>query len=73
MSKKVNGTLAIYYGVGGLLTGVGGMGAFIYLMVKDFVQSQHFHWGHLLLAFFMLLIAVGGYALVRVGREELND
>lgn len=73
MSKKVNGTLAIYYGVGGLLTGVGGAGALVYLIIKDVVENQPVRWDYLLLAFFSLLIAFGGYALIKVGREELKD
>ncbi|HCZ35776.1 MAG TPA: hypothetical protein DHV26_07595 [Cytophagales bacterium] len=74
VQKRVNGGLAIYYGMGAGALSVASLVALIVWIVKVFLGKTEFSWG----AVILLPIVIFGfgfmaYALLRVGYEELED
>lgn len=74
LGKKINGNLAIYYGIGSSLTAVGALVGTIVMLIKKLIGSTDLTWWALLM---MLIIGIVlgfiGYSLLRVGNEELED
>lgn len=74
VQKRVNGGLAIYYGMGAGALTIGSLVAFIVWIVKVFLGKTEFSWGAVILIP-ILIFGFGfmAYALLRVGYEELED
>ncbi|TXH30252.1 MAG: hypothetical protein E6Q96_01990 [Cyclobacteriaceae bacterium] len=74
VQKRVNGGLAIYYGMGTALGVVAGFIGFIVWIIKVVLGKVEFSWGAAIIIP-VILIAMGAmaYSLLRVGYEELED
>jgi hypothetical protein len=74
VQRRVNGGLAIYYGMGAGGLAVVSLVAFIVWIVKVFLGKTEFSWGAVILIP-ILIFGFGfmAYALLRVGYEELED
>ncbi|GHM98987.1 hypothetical protein WSM22_04770 [Cytophagales bacterium WSM2-2] len=73
ISRRVNGSMAIYYGAGLLITAFGILVAGAIWFYKNLISETDFSWWSL----FGILLALtafglGGYSLVRTGQEELE-
>ena len=73
ISRRINGSLAIYYGVGLIITALGGLAVAGFWIYKCIVSENEFSWWSL----FGIIIAtaafgLGGYSLLRTGSEELE-
>jgi predicted permease len=72
--KRVNGGIAIYYGIASLLAAVAGIIGTIVWLFKIFTDQTDFSWGTL--ATLVIATAVSGfigYSILRVGFEELEE
>ena len=71
--NKVNGGIAIYYGIGsiiGAIAGVIGIGIWLF---KTFTDQADFSWWTLVgLIIITAVLGVIGYSILRVGHEELE-
>ncbi len=72
--KRINGGLAIYYGIGGLVTGAGILIYFFTWLYEVFFGDREFSLGACLglLIVSMIFLAIG-YSILRVGYEELEE
>lgn len=72
--KKVNGGIAIYYGIGAILGAIVvliGFGNWLYMVFSD---QTDFSWGILIgLATMTVVLGFIGSAILRVGYEELEE
>ena len=72
--RKINGGIAIYYGIGavvGAIAGVIGIGIWLF---KVFAHQTNFSWGILAtLAIISVVLGVVGYSILRVGYEEIEE
>jgi hypothetical protein len=72
--NRVNGGIAIYYGIGsiiGAIAGVVGLGVWLF---KVFTDQINFSWGTLAtITIITAALGVIGYSIVRVGYEEIEE
>jgi uncharacterized membrane protein YhdT len=78
MSKKlksrVNGGLAIYFGIGSLISTVLCFIVLILMTYKSVFQTVSYTWGvYLWCAFLIVLFGAMAYALLRIGYEEIEN
>ena len=71
--NRVNGGIAIYYGIGsiaGAISGLVGIGTWLF---KVFTDQTNFSWGTLIgLTVITAVLGVIGYSILRVGYEEIE-
>ena len=77
MSKKlinrVNGGIAIYYGIGSIMGAISGVIGISIWIFKVFNGQTNFSWGTLIaLTIITSALGVIGYSIVRVGYEEIE-
>ena len=71
--KRINAGISIYYGVGCLLAGFGGLVAIFVLLYKTLTGTSELSWGFLI--FLVIVTAVMGalgYSILRVAFEEVE-
>jgi predicted RND superfamily exporter protein len=74
LQRRINGGLAIYYGMGAAITTVMGLVGFIVWIVKVVLGKVEFNWAAAILIPLLILgIGLFAYAMLRVGYEELED
>lgn len=74
LQRRVNGGLAIYFGIGSLFATVICFVVLLVMAYQSIFQQSNFTWGiFLLFAFFLICSAGMAYALLRVGYEEIED
>lgn len=74
IQKRVNGGLAIYYGMGSILTAIGSVIALFVRLFKVWNGTAEFSWSLLIiLLVFTAIVGFVGYLLLRVGYEEIED
>lgn len=74
ITKRVDGGMAIYYGIGSIIVAAGSFIAMIVWLFKSFSADEDFSWTTFI--FFLILSAVMGvvgYSLLRIGYEEMED
>lgn len=72
--KRINGGLAIYYGMGSALTSAGAVVALIVWGVKIYLGTESFRWEVPIgLLIFAALAGFVGYLLLRVGYDEIEN
>lgn len=72
--RRINGGLAIYYGMGAMLGAVGSVLGLLVWGVKVFMSTKEFHWDvPVAVLIFGALAGFVGYLLLRVGYEEIED
>jgi hypothetical protein len=73
IQRRVNGGLAIYYGIGSMLTAIGSVIALIVRLFKIWSGTAELSWAILiLLLVFAAITGFVGYLLLRVGYEEIE-
>jgi hypothetical protein len=71
--RRVNGGIAIYYGVGSAITALMAAIATIVWLFKVFTDQAIFAWGILVgLIFITVAMAAIAYAILRVGFEQVE-
>jgi drug/metabolite transporter (DMT)-like permease len=72
--KRINGSFAIYYGIGALLLAVGCVVALLVWVYEVVFEAREAEWQTPLL-FIVLAAVLGGigYALYRTGYEEIEE
>ena len=72
--KRVNGGIAIYYGISCILAagaGLFGIGAWVYKILNS---QTSFSWGTLIgLTIITAVMGAIGYAILRVGYEQIEE
>jgi hypothetical protein len=71
--RRINGGIAIYYGIGSIIVAIGGVigiGTWLFKVVTD---QTTFSWGTLA-GLIVITAAIGaiGYSILRVGYEEIE-
>lgn len=74
LQKRVNGGLAIYFGIGSLICTVMLSIVLLIMAYKTIFLGDNFTWG-IFLFMVIALLASGGmaYALLRIGYEEIEN
>lgn len=71
--SKVNGGIAIYYGISGLLVAIAGLISIGIWLFKVFTGQADFSWGTLTgLTVVVAVVGLIGYSILRVGYEEME-
>ncbi|MBS1486737.1 MAG: hypothetical protein JST43_04045 [Bacteroidetes bacterium] len=71
--NKVNGGIAIYYGISFLIGAIGGLIGIVVWLFKIFTGQIDFSWGMLIgLIIFTMASGAIGYSILRVGYEEIE-
>jgi drug/metabolite transporter (DMT)-like permease len=74
LQKRVNGGLAIYFGIGSLMSTVLCLVAIVIMAYQNVFQGANNTWGvFLMLIFLMFLSGAIAYALLRVGYDEIEN
>lgn len=74
LQKRVNGGLAIYFGIGSLITTVICLVALLVMAYKTLFQGAENTWGvFAMVIFLMALSGTLAYVLIRVGYEEIES
>jgi hypothetical protein len=74
LKKRVNGGIAIYFGIGSLITTVMCLVALLVMAYKTLFQGAENTWGvFAMIIFLMALSGAMSYALLRVGYEEIES
>ncbi len=72
--NRINGGIAIWYGIGSLIAAIGGLVVLIVFLYDYFTTNEPFVWW--LFAFILALITIPGiiaYVLLRVGYEQVEE
>ncbi|HET8859390.1 hypothetical protein [Marivirga sp.] len=74
LQKRVNGGLAIYFGIGSLITSVMLVVALLVLTYRVIFMQDNSTWG-VFIFIILAILASGGfaYALLRIGYEEIEN
>ncbi|MBS1558325.1 MAG: hypothetical protein JST69_06310 [Bacteroidetes bacterium] len=71
--SKINGGIAIYYGISGIVLAIAGVISTGIWLFKTATHQTDFSWGTLLgLILAILVMGSVGYAILRVGYEEIE-
>jgi hypothetical protein len=74
LQKRVNGGLAIYFGIGSLISTVLSLAALLVMGYKTVFQGADNSWEvFLMIVFLMVVSAAMAYVLLRVGYEEIEN
>lgn len=70
---KVNGGIAIYYGIGSIIGAFGGLIAIGIWLFNVFTDRTNFSWGSFA-GLILITAALGaiGYSILRIGYEEIE-
>jgi hypothetical protein len=72
-SRRVNGGIAIYYGISSIIGAIGGLIGIGIWLFKVFTNQTDFSWGILLgLIIITGILGAIGYPIFRVGYEEIE-
>ena len=71
--RRVNGGIAIYYGIGSIMVAISGVIGIGIWLFKVFTDQTTFSWG-MLVGLIVMTAAMGaiGYSILRVGYEEIE-
>lgn len=71
--NKVNGGIAIYYGIGSIVGAIAGIISICVWLFQVFTDSREFEWGTLVaLTIITAVLGLIGYAITRVGYEQIE-
>ena len=71
--NRVNGGIAIYYGIGAIIGAIGGVIGIGIWLFKVFTNQINFSWGNLAgLVLITIVLGLIGYSILRVGYEEIE-
>jgi hypothetical protein len=71
--SRVNGGLAIYYGIGSIVVAIGGIVGIGVWLFKVFTDQTNFSWGTLVgLTIVTVTMGAIGYSILRVGFDEME-
>ncbi|ADR22243.1 hypothetical protein MATR_01150 [Marivirga tractuosa] len=74
LKKRVNGGLAIYAGIGSLITAVMSVVGFLVMIYKAVFLNGNYNWELYFIPIIGLMIAgTMAYILLRIGYEELEN
>ncbi len=74
LQKRVNGGLAIYAGIGSLITAILSFVGFLVMIYKAVFLDGDYNWEMYLLPIVALLISAAvAYVLLRIGYEEIES
>lgn len=74
IKKRVNGGLAVYAGIGSLITSVLCFIAMLVFIYRAVFMGSYFGWDLFLMMLFLIVVSGGmAYALLRVGYEEIEN
>jgi uncharacterized membrane protein len=74
LKKRVNGGLAIYAGIGSLITAILSFVGFLVMIYKAVFLEGDYNWEMYLIPIIVLLLSAAmGYVLLRIGYEEIES
>jgi predicted lysophospholipase L1 biosynthesis ABC-type transport system permease subunit len=70
-TNKINGAVAIYCGIGGIIGAIAGIIAIVFWTYKVVDGQTNFSWGTLLfLISITIIFGLVGYWILKIGQEE---